>query len=176
MRSVLDQNIEPIMILDVGAATTKLYIVERGVVRVSHTINKGSQDVTSMLSTSLNIPMARAEIIKRNLGLPEGKTEKDVSEVTSLAIEYIFGEARRVLFLFQKKFGKNIGKVVLVGGGAAMKGFREAAQKSLETSVEAGDPFAKVEAPAFLHDVLKNNGPEFAVSVGLALRRLQELN
>lgn len=36
-----------------------------------------------------------------------------------------------------------------------------------------GNPFEKVEAPAFLDPVLAQTGPEFAVALGLALRKLQ---
>ena len=38
---------------------------------------------------------------------------------------------------------------------------------------EIGHPFNKVEAPAFLDKVLLAMGPEFAVALGLALRKLQ---
>ena len=42
-------------------------------------------------------------------------------------------------------------------------------------SVELGDPFSKVEAPAFLTDVLRKNGPEFTAALGIALRRIQRI-
>src|SRR5690606_23645077 len=45
MRSVLDEGLRPVMIMDMGAASTKLYIVERGIIRASHTVNRGSQDI-----------------------------------------------------------------------------------------------------------------------------------
>ena len=67
-------------------------------------------------------------------------------------------------------------KVVLVGGGSALKGIADFAKNSFQTPVVAGDPFSKVVAPAFLQKVLNETGPEFAVSVGIALRRLQELD
>ena len=40
-------------------------------------------------------------------------------------------------------------------------------------TVILGNPFAKVEAPAVLEPLLADTGPEFAVAIGLALRRLQ---
>ena len=65
--------------------------------------------------------------------------------------------------------------MVLTGGGSLLKGLKEKAQKSFDTPVEIADPFSKVEYPAFLEEVLKNAGPEFTVSIGLAIRKLQEL-
>lgn len=174
IRSVLDQNIEPVMILDMGAASTKLYIVERGAVRVSHTINRGSQDVTTTLSTSLAIPIDKAEIIKRTIGFDKDPANKNIADSISLSLDLIFSEARRVDLNYQAKYNRSLEKVLLVGGGAAMKGFSELAQKNLEMPVVLGDPFAKVEAPAFLTPILKQNGPEFAVALGVAIRRLQE--
>ena len=175
MRSVVEQGSDPVMILDIGAATTKLYIVERGSVRVSHTINRGSQDITSSIATSLGVSIEQAEIMKRTTGYSKtGGDNKEVSGLVTLTLDFIFGEAQRIMISYQHKHSKNITKVVLVGGGSAMKGILDIAKTSLRTEIELGNPFAKVEAPAFLADVLKNNGPEFAVSVGIALRRLAE--
>jgi type IV pilus assembly protein PilM len=173
MRSVIDQNIEPVMIMDMGAASTKLYIAERGAIRNSHTINKGSQDITTTISTSLGIPIDRAEVMKRTVGL-SGESSTDISQIISITLDHIFAETKRVILNYEAKYAKTITKVYLVGGGVSMKGFAAVAQKNLETPVISGDPFAKVQAPAFLENVLKINGPEFAVAVGIALRRLQE--
>ncbi len=65
---------------------------------------------------------------------------------------------------------------MLVGGGSALKGVADFAKNSFQVEVVAGDPFSKVVAPAFLEKILRETGPEFAVSVGVALRCLQELN
>ncbi len=172
IRSVLDQNVEPVMILDTGAASTKLYIVERGIVRSSHTISRGSQDITMALATSLSISVEKAEILKRTTGWSKEPDKKDMAEVISLSLDFVFSEARRAALNYQAKYKKSIQKTVLVGGGSGMKGFAELAQKNLEMPVVLADPFSKVEAPAFLGNVLKQNGPEFAVALGVALRRL----
>lgn len=174
MRSVLEQDPAPVMIVDMGAATTKLYIVERGVVRVSHTINRGAQDVTSTIAKSLGIPVKDAELMKRGVGaVPQDGV--DITEVISLSLSYIFSEANQVILAYQKRYNKAPAKIMLVGGGSSLRGLVPLAQKSFQIEVVAGNPFSKVEAPAFLEPVLRETGPEFAVAVGLALRRLQEL-
>ena len=68
-----------------------------------------------------------------------------------------------------------VSKIILTGGGALLKGLKEKASLVFETPVEVADPFSKVEYPAFLEEVLKNSGPEFAVAIGLAIRKLQEI-
>ena len=176
IRAVLDRDIVPVMIVDIGAATTKLTIVERGIVKNSHIINRGSQDITLSISRSLSISVAEAENRKREFGLLNMTDEgKQISEISLSVIQFIFSEASRTLLGYQKKYNKNVGKAVLTGGGSVLKGLFDVAKKSIETDVVRADPFSKVEAPAFLEPVLKNTGPEFAVALGIALRRLGEV-
>lgn len=172
MRAVLDDTLRPVMLMDIGSSTTKLYVVERGIVRASHTINRGSQDITSAISKSLGIPPEKAEILKRQLGM--SGDDKNVTEIISLTLDYIFSEVNSVLLSFEKKYNKTISKIVMVGGGSALKGLAEVAKSNFKTEVVSANPFSKVSTPAFLEGILKETGPEFAVAIGLALRRLSE--
>lgn len=174
IRAVLDKNTSPVMILDMGAASTKLYIVDRGIVRASHTINKGSQDITTNIATTLSIPVDKAEIMKRTIGWSADPQHKDVADTISYTSDHIFSEAKHVVTNYQSKYAKSVERAILVGGGSSMKGFAELAQANLQMPVELGDPFSKVEAPAFLTEVLKRNGPEFTAALGIALRRITE--
>jgi cell division ATPase FtsA len=174
-RALLSGETAPILIFDMGASSTKVYILERGVVKYSHIINKGSQDITMSISKGLSVTFDRAEHMKRNLGSTSSAEEKNVFEIISLTLDYIFSEANTVLMNYQRKFNKTINKVILTGGGVAMKGVYELARSNFQTEVVMGDPFNKVETPAFLEGVLKVTGLEFSTALGLALRKLQEL-
>jgi type IV pilus assembly protein PilM len=176
MRSVLDDTRDPVMMFDMGAATTNLFIVERGILKSSHTINRGSQNITESIAKSFGIPEDRAEVMKRDLGLiGKGAEGADILTVSMLTLEYIFEEVNRIVLDFEKKYEKPISKIVMIGGGSSLKGLNEVAKKGFQTEVVSGDPFSKVVTPAFLEDVLHQTGPQFAVAVGLALRRLEEL-
>ena len=172
MRAVLDEALRPVMIMDMGAASTKLYVVERGVIRSSHTINRGSQDITLTISKSLGLSLERAEIMKRQVGAA-GK-DKNLTDVIILTLDHIFAEVNSALLAFEKKNNKTVSKVILVGGGSALKGLADLARNNFKTDIVIADPFNKVSAPAFLENILKETGPEFAVAIGLALRKLAE--
>ncbi|KKT14507.1 MAG: Type IV pilus biogenesis protein PilM [Parcubacteria group bacterium GW2011_GWC1_43_30] len=172
MRAVLDEALRPVMIMDIGAASTKLYVVERGVIRSSHTINRGSQDITLTISKSMGLSLERAEIMKRQVGAA-GK-DKNLTDVIILTLDHIFSEVNNALLAFEKKYNKTVSKVILVGGGSALKGLAELARNNFKTDIVIADPFNKVSAPAFLENILKETGPEFAVAIGLALRKLAE--
>ncbi len=173
LRSSVDASLSPQMLMDFGAGSTKVFVVEKGVLKASHVINRGAQDITSALSKSLNISYEEAEKMKRAQGILPGTTGVNVQGVSAITIDYIFAEVGRFIFGYEKKYGKKISGAVLTGGGALLKGIKEKAENSLGVPVTIADPFSRVEYPAFLENVLKDAGPEFAVSIGLAIRQLQ---
>ncbi len=174
MRSIVEQSLNSVMVFDMGAGSTKLYIIERGILRSAHTINRGSQEITLSLSRSLGLSIADAELYKRETGISLDVKNKNSTDIITLTLDYIFSETNRVIFNYQKKYNKNVSQVILTGGGSLLKGFLELARERFETEVVLGDPFAKCVAPAFLEPTLRGAGPEFAVAIGLALRELQE--
>ncbi|MCX6736413.1 MAG: type IV pilus assembly protein PilM [Candidatus Parcubacteria bacterium] len=176
IRATIGRDLSPMMFIDMGAGITKLALVEQGVIKNAHIISRGSQEITIALSRALNISIAKAEKMKRDIGLL-GKDEeaRKASEIMESTVSYIFTEANRVLLGYQNKNNKTVSRVVLTGGGVLLKGLPEHAKKWMEAEVVFGDSFSKIETPAFLQAVLTDAGPEFSVSIGLALKRLQEL-
>ena len=178
VRSSLGHGIAPVMVVDIGAATTKVYIVERGIVRFSHLVNIGAQELTLAVSRALGWNFDRAERAKREVGLqPRTGTgeEQDnlVKEALLSTLGRIFSEINRVLLSYEKKYGRNVSRVVLAGGGAGLRGLEEYAAQQVSIDVGQSEAFAKVQSPAFLEDVLAEVSPEFAVAVGMALRQLR---
>ncbi len=177
IRSTVAHSLAPVAILDLGSATSKLYLVELGIILASHVVPIGSQDITRSLAKSSHISLSKAEEIKRQGGILSGTSNSEIARVShaaTLTMEQIFAQMSRVLLGFQKKYNKIVTKVVLTGGGASLNGLVDFARQQLELEVEVAQPFSHVQAPAFLEDTLKNAGPDFAVALGTALRALHE--
>ena len=174
VRAVLDQGIAPVAVLDIGAAGSKLYIVERGVLKSSHTVSRGSQDITLAISRSLGVSVDDAEKMKRAQGLSHNQTEKSIADICTLTLDYVFDDVKKSIINYEQRFGQPVSRVVLSGGGSLLSGLKEYAETKLSLDVELANSFGKVETPAFLAGVLATSGPEFATAIGLALRKLQE--
>lgn len=170
IRSLFPQDLLPHAVLDLGAGESKLYIIDRGLVRVSHIINHGGQDITLALSRSLGIPVEEAEKMKRAQGVGQGLGQTPSSGILNV----IFSEANRALSSFEHRFGRAVTDIILSGGGANLGGIESLATQNLSVPVVRADPFKQVEAPAFLDEVLSSVGPEFTVAIGVAFRKLQE--
>lgn len=179
IRSALGHTVAPIAVVDIGASSTKVYVVERGVVRVSHLINSGSQHMSEVLARSMNWPFEKAERIKREVGLGNAgayspQENSQMHDALLSTLNRIFSDINRVLLMYGKRYNKTVSHVVFTGGGASLPNIAAAAEQALSVEVEMAHPFSKVEAPAFLDEVLTVIGPGFAVAVGAALRKLTE--
>lgn len=172
VRAVTGKDLSTIMLLDIGASKTKVSIVDRGVIQDFHIINKGSQDITTAIATGLQISFSDAELIKKQYGLTENLKNPKATEITKSTLDYIFFEVNNVLLNYEKKYNKTISKVILTGGGVMLRGFMDVAVSKFGTEVSLGNPFSKIQSPAFLENVLAESGPEFGVAAGLALRKL----
>ena len=173
IRANFEHELSLVLLMDFGASSTKLSLVEFGMVKNHHTINRGGADISSSISKSLDVSFPKAEEMKKEFGLFENPAEKRLADIIKIHIDYIFSETNNVLLGYEKKYNRTISKVIFTGGGALLKGLKEVASNNFRAEIEIGHPFSKVGAPEFLGKVLETTGPEFAVALGLALRKLQ---
>ena len=171
IRAVVEEPVKPVMVIDIGAASTKAYVIEHGVVALSHAVSTGSQDITRAISVSGGVSIAQAEAMKKK----EGFSGAGVLGSPELVFSRIFSEARRVLMQYETAHKKSVAAIILTGGGGVTKELDAYAKSIFSIDVHVADPFAKTEAPAFMRPILQEIGPEFAVAVGLALRKLEEV-
>jgi type IV pilus assembly protein PilM len=161
---------------DMGSDVTKIIIVDHGSIAVSHSIDRGSWALTLSLSQTLNISVSEAEKIKRKEGMTGSYNGTPLENIMRADIDYIIGEVGNVIGDYEKKQSKKIEKVVFIGGGASLRGFMEKAVSHLNHPASIGNPFAQMVLPTpVLAPILKEAGPEYAASVGIAMRALSEL-
>ncbi len=173
VRANFEHELSPVLLMDFGASRTKLAIVEFGMVKSYHTIDRGGAEISNSISQSLSIPFTEAEKMKKDFGLFGNPAQKSLGDIIKTHIDYIFSEANNVLLGYERKYDRTVSKVIFTGGGSLLKGLPEVAANNFRSEIEIGHPFSKTSAPAFLDKVLSTMGPEFAVSLGLALRKLQ---
>ncbi len=161
-----------VMVVDIGASLTKLYIISDGVVRASHSINRGSQDITKSIASALDLSDTEAEMVKRDVGISGDHPQ--IHEAAGLTLEHLFDEIRRLINTYQSRYSRAVERLIISGGGGALPGLDKKAQDSLELKIETARPFDQVTAPEFLKSNLERIGPEFTVAIGSALRGLEE--
>ena len=176
IRAALERGIEPTLVADFGASSTKLFVVKSGIVLASHTINRGSQEVTQAIANALSTDLGEAEQIKRSFDKASTPHSQEILGAVSGVFDQIFFESKQVIGSFEKKHHEKVTRIVFTGGGALFPELKPLAKEEFDVEVVLADPFSKIKTPAFLEDVLRQAGPEFAVAIGVALRKLEEKN
>ena len=172
LRSSVYETRLPLIIIDIGARTSKFYVVEHGIVLRSLFINQGGQSITNAVAQAENIPFREAEHKKREFGFE--MPDKDTRRSMALVTDEIFAEANNTIVDFEQRYRQSISKIILTGGASSMRGLLKEAEVKTNISVEIANPFGRLRHPAILSDTLQENGSEFTVAVGSVLRALEE--
>lgn len=174
-----------VAVIDLGAATTSIAIYEEGDLQYVGVIPAGSHNITNDLAIVLAISPDLAEEIKTRFITADFDSEKspaikvgrdgkertfdrkEVEEVVEARLEEIFTEVRKKLK--SAKYDQRLPEgIMLVGGGAKMRGLDTYAKRILEASVQ-------IATPKNLGGVAEAiEKPEFATAVGLALLAAEE--
>lgn len=175
LRSVVGRDLAPVLVVDMGASVTKLVIIDNGAMRSSHLVSTGSQDITLSLAKSINVPVEQAEDIKCRIGMIGDEQGRDVRAVAELLLANIMTEAKRFVENFEQKYNTKLERIIFVGGGARLKGLNTIVQEKFPgVDFKIGDPFARLDTPAFLESTIQDISPVFAPAIGIALKGLEE--
>lgn len=169
-RSLVGRDQSPVSIIHFGHLATTTTFVDKGFVRMAHTISHGSQDLTLALERGLGVGKERAEQVKRDVGLSERIEEREIASVIEPLMEALFAEVARTLSLYNRRASRKVQRVILTGGGAHLKGIVEFAASRLGLEAARGNPFARLVTPPFLQPMLRDIGPNFSTATGAALR------
>lgn len=162
------------MLFDIGALSTKISVVDRGIIRAVHHVDRASQAFSLAISQSLGIDFKRAEVMKHDIGISQRPEAAGIRHTITPLLDSIFDEADRLRTTYRRKTGVTIDKVILLGGGSLMPGIVDYAIEKMGIEVLLANPFHQLEYPVFLQPKLKTIAPSFSVATGLALRALEE--
>jgi len=173
-RSLLKDNPDPVLMVDIGDLATGFSVVENGYLRINQSIDMGGRNITESIVTKLGISYEMAEMRKQETGLLSVGQDDSLKMAMSPILRDIIDKGSNLRYLFERKRKKKISKVVLIGGGANLKGLSEFWGEIFGVPAEVGNPWKGIRIPAVLNDRLRILGPSFAVAVGLALREFEQ--
>lgn len=159
------------LIMQLGATTTDLAAVSKGLIWLTRSISTGGMALTRALAQHFNFEVSQAEQYKRIYGLAEDQLEGKVFDALKPVIDIIAGEARRVIQAFSTKYPTDpIKRVVVSGGGAKMPGLVIYLANILGLEVQEADPWYYIIKEKNSVARLAQDAPSYSVAVGLALR------
>jgi len=172
-RSLVGNDKNPIMVVDIGGSATSIIIYYNGVPILNRSIDVGGKTVTKSLVEVMGLSEERAEQFKRDMGI---SVSEEVLEKLPQPINYvvssIINEIRYILNIYQSQEKKPIMKVVLTGGSSFLMNLANYVQDVFNIKSYVGDPWARVVHPVEIDSLLKQLGPRLSVAIGLAMREI----
>lgn len=169
-RACIHTSETPALLLDLGATSTKAYILnERRVPVDARVIPVGGASLTEEIGKARSCDPLAAERIKCEQGLAAGS---EVHTTIESALAPIWTYVEQMFEEQKKRESKPIERIFLAGGGSYMPGIIELVASKLSLPVELIRAFDRTKGPMILEHTLREDGPRFAVAVGLALRGL----
>jgi len=162
-----------ILICDLGAKTTNLVLFEEGELKLSFSMEIAGNKFTRVISDKLKIPLEKAEEIKKKIGLNPEKEGGRIFLILQKEVLEIVEEIRKIENYFGQKTGKEIEKIILIGGSSLLPYLKEYLSENLEKKVLVGDPFQKIKT-GILKEALKIEPIFYSTAVGLTLRGLEK--
>jgi type IV pilus assembly protein PilM len=175
IRSLVGKDKSTIMIVDIGAVSTDITVVDMGVPHFDRSVNVGGLDVTKEIAKVLNIKVSQAEQFKRDLVAKPELQEKVPINLQKM-FDPILNEVRYVINFFLKQpenKNKKVEKIILTGGSAYIPGMSAYFTDSLNIRTFIGNPWARVIYPEEIKDVLFKIGPRFSIAIGLAMQGIE---
>jgi type IV pilus assembly protein PilM len=170
-RALAVTDVPTMLIVDIGAFTTDIAVVERSIPLINRTLDVGGSTLTKAIARSLNISEQRAEQFKRDFGLAVD-AGGGIPKTIEAAFSPVINEVKYLFDLYQGQSRTPIQKVVLTGGSAYLPHLPDFLQTLLKVPVILGDPWDRVVYPVELKPVLDEVGPMLVVAIGLALREI----
>ena len=167
---------ESTALIDIGASKTSLNILKGNSSVFMRDVSLGCGQINQKIISLADCTPEEAENIKFS-DQPDKITLNDLSEITTSVITDWSTEIRRALDFFYSAYpDEQLKKIVLSGGGANIKEFRELLAEETSTEVETINPFKNldVENSRLEASYLEKVAPQAAICMGLAIRRVDD--
>ncbi len=171
---------EPItLIVDIGRARTGFAVVKHGYPIFTSTVEVGGDLITNTLMQALDLAPDKVVEYKNEHGLvPDdaGTNGKGIEALTTVASAIADEVARHYHYWDTRRNERGervtpVGKVILVGGSANLRGFSEYIASRVHAPTELGNVWQHV-APfsIYVPPIHKRESLQYATAIGLALR------
>jgi type IV pilus assembly protein PilM len=163
-----------IALLNVGASIMNINIIKGGTSIFNRDIAVGGNQYTDAIQKDLNLSFEQAESLKKG-GRVEGAAVENLHPILQAVSENIALEIQKTFDFFKATSSEDrIDRIFLSGGTSKVHGLRDLLAERFDAGVEILNPFNNVtyNPRDFDPDFINEIGPQAAIAVGLAVRKV----
>jgi len=160
-----------VCLVDIGARTTSVSIVERGELFISHSFDTFSGNIlTAQVSRSLNISLEEAEELKIKFGMVD--ESQNLRIILQPLVDDLVKKIEKIFSNYEKGDGTQIEMIILTGGGSQLKGLKDYIGFETSKETKIGNPFENIFYPPILEEKIKKISTSYSVAIGVAGRKI----
>ncbi len=176
-RAVLPKgDVGTYMIVDFGEKRTGIFIVSRGVVMFTSTLNIGGAILNNMIQKNFNVDIVEAEKMKRSYGLSRNTENREIFSVLLNSVSVLRDElVKHYTYWCTHKDEEGRGnplikKIILCGGGSNLIGLTDYLSVSMRAQVEMANVWTNVlNTEKIIPEIPFEQSISFTASLGLSL-------
>ena len=170
-----DPGDDNIALIDIGASKTSLNILKGNNSVFMRDVSLGCSQINQKIISLVDCSFDDAEQLKFGDN-PDRLSAEDLKGIVSSVVADWCTEIRRALDFFYSTYPDDqIKRIILSGGGASIGEFRELLGVEASAEVETIDPFKGIYVgDRFDSEFIKQVAPQAAITVGLALRKVND--
>lgn len=170
--SELDENLETLVLLDIGHQGSRIMFIKDGLYHSARDINIGGDYIVKTLQKQLKIDSGAASSIMLGHQI-EGVSLDNIQSTLQYAFEEFVSNFDMAFSYYRKDSGDDlVEKIVACGGGVYVPGLTAFLSHHLGIEVAVSNPFSflKYDAELFNNVDTRNFAALLSVATGLALR------
>lgn len=153
------------LVADIGFSNTRFAVVDVSQIYVNYLSSLGGMAFTRIIAETFRLAVPAAEQYKRTYGLDKTQFEGKLLASLEPVLSGLIGDLKKVVASYIASYpSRRIDRVVLVGGGAFLKGLVPVLAEQTGLEVGIGNVFEGL----VVDENVRNLGPVYAGAVGLA--------
>jgi type IV pilus assembly protein PilM len=171
-----DAQDDNIALIDIGASKTSLNILKGNSSVFMRDVSLGCGQINQKIMSLIECTFDEAERLKYGDN-PDKLSPEDLKGIVSSVVADWCTEIRRALDFFYSTYPEDqIKRIILSGGGANIGEFRQLLATEASAEVESINPFQNfnLDGKSFDDAYIQQIGPQAAISVGLAMRKVDD--
>jgi type IV pilus assembly protein PilM len=162
------------LIVDLGARRTSFIVSQGYVPYFTSSIPFSSEALSDIISKSLGVGIAEANKIKFNQGIEYSLEDNSIFQAVKPLLENLSAEIEKSIDFFYEvsKGSGEVGRIIICGGGASLKGIVPYLTTRLCRKVSVGDPWINLDFGNKLPIIDRESSLRYSTAVGLALKKI----
>lgn len=137
----------PTIVVDIGLTSTDIAVIDKGVIRVTGSVDVGSSTFTIDIAKKMNIPLENAHQLKVLNGLNPGPRQAKLKEALAPNLKVMLVEIQKVIRYYTERVNgeQKLEQLLVVGIGSNMPGIGEFFTDNLIIAARVASPWQKID-------------------------------